>query len=161
MGGLIISVGVFVSVFVDSIGFICFIFGFVVGFGFFIGYVNSLVVVVYYFEKKRLMVIGLVVCGFGIGIFVFVLFLEFFIEEYGWRGLFIIFSVVILNLVVCGVLMRFLEFIFMEEWKRNLERFENMFRIILRVSFYDRSRYVSNSDELDFDSETEDLSRVE
>lgn len=49
----------------------------------------------------------------------------------------------------------------MEEWKRNLERFENMFRIILRVSFYDRSRYVSNSDELDFDSETEDLSRVE
>lgn len=105
MGGLIISVGVFVSVFVDSIGFICFIFGFVVGFGFFIGYVNLLVVVVYYFEKKRLMVIGLVVCGFGIGIFVFVLFLEFFIEEYGWRGLFIIFSVVILNLVVCGVLM--------------------------------------------------------
>lgn len=161
MGGLITSVGVFASAFVDSIGLICFTFGFVAGFGLSIGYVNSLVVVAYYFEKKRSMATGLAVCGSGIGTFVFAPFLEFLIEEYGWRGSFIILSAVTLNLVVCGALMRPLEFTPMEEWKRNLERFENMSRTISRASLHDRSRHASNSDEIDSDSETEDLNRIE
>lgn len=161
LGGLITSVGVFASAFVDSIGLICFTFGFVAGFGLSIGYVNSLVVVAYYFEKKRSMATGLAVCGSGIGTFLFAPFLEFLIDEYGWRGSFIILSAVTLNLVVCGALMRPLEFTPMEEWKRNLEKFENMSRTISRASLHDRSRHASNSDELNSDSETEDLTRIE
>ncbi|XP_061191852.1 monocarboxylate transporter 12-like [Saccostrea echinata] len=161
LGGLITSVGVLASAFVDSIGLICFTFGFVAGFGLSIGYVNSLVIVAYYFEKKRSLATGLSVCGSGIGTFAFAPFLEFLIEEYGWRGSFVILSGVTLNLVVCGALMRPLEFTPMEEWRRNLEKFENMSRTISKASLHNRSRHVSNSDELSSDSETEDLAQIE
>ncbi|XP_048764663.1 monocarboxylate transporter 12-like [Ostrea edulis] len=161
IGGLITSAGILASAFVDSIGLICFTFGFVAGFGLSIGYVNSLVIVAYYFEKKRSLATGLSVCGSGIGTFVFAPFLEFLIEEYGWRGSFIILSAVTLNLVVCGALMRPLEFTPMEEWRRNLERFENMSRTISRASLHDRSRHVSNSEELSSDSENEGSVRIE
>ncbi|XP_061191800.1 monocarboxylate transporter 12-like [Saccostrea echinata] len=151
LGGLITSVGVLASAFVDSIGLICFTLGFVAGFGLSIGYITSAVLVAYYFEKKRSLASGLSVCGSGIGTFVFAPLLEFLIEEYGWRGTFVILSAITLNLVVCGALMRPLEFTPLEEWKRNLEKFENMAKTISESKLHNRNCLANSSDMLNLD----------
>ncbi|XP_048759547.2 monocarboxylate transporter 9-like [Ostrea edulis] len=146
IGGLITSAGILASAFVDSIGLMCFTFGFIAGFGLSIGYVNSAVIVAYYFEKKRSLATGLSVCGSGIGTFVFAPFLEFLIEEYGWRGSFVVLSAVTLNLVVCGAFMRPLEFTPTQKWRRNLKKFENMSKTLSISSLQDHSCHASSSD---------------
>ncbi|XP_062620020.1 monocarboxylate transporter 12-like [Saccostrea cucullata] len=151
LGGLITSIGVLASAFVNSIGLICLTLGFVAGFGLSIGYITSAVLVAYYFEKRRSLASGLSVCGSGIGTFVFAPLLEFLIEEYGWRGSFVILSAITLNLVVCGALMRPLEFTPLEEWKRNLEKFENMAKTIPETKPHNRNCLANSSDMLNLD----------
>ncbi|XP_063444917.1 uncharacterized protein LOC134725207 [Mytilus trossulus] len=157
-GGILTSVGIFASAFADSIGMLCFSFGIVAGTGMSMGYVTSLVMVAFYFHKKRAFATGLAVCGSGIGTFLFAPFLEYLIEEYTWRGSFIILSGITLNLVVCGALLRPLEFTPEQEWQRNLEAFEKMSRSVSKASLPDhgrRSRKVSESDSSSSDSDEE------
>lgn len=157
-GGILTSVGVFASAFADSIGMLCFLFGIVAGTGMSMGYVTSLVMVAFYFQKKRALATGLAVCGSGIGTFVFAPLFEFLIEKYTWRGSLIILSGITLNLVVCGALLRPLEFTPREEWQRNLEYFEKMSRSMSKASLPDygrRSRKTSESSTSSDDSDDE------
>lgn len=75
VGGLIVVIGIFVSVFVNFLGFFSFIYGFIVGFGIFFLYLVFFVVVMMYFEKRCFLVMGLVECGVGIGMLIFVFFM--------------------------------------------------------------------------------------
>jgi hypothetical protein len=54
----------------------------VAGTGLSMGYVTSVVMVAFYFEKKRALTTGLSVCGSGIGTFLFAPLFEYLIEEY-------------------------------------------------------------------------------
>lgn len=63
----------------------------------------------YYFDKRRSFATGLSVCGSGIGTFIFAPLTQFLIDEYGWRGTTLIMSGIFLNMTVCGMLMRDLE----------------------------------------------------
>ena len=58
-GGLIACFGCIASVFIDSIDMLCITFGVISGFGLALVYVPSLVVVAFYFEKKRAFVTGM------------------------------------------------------------------------------------------------------
>lgn len=80
-----------------------------VGIGFGLMYLPSIVMVGFYFDRKRALATGFAVCGSGIGTFVFAPFGSFLLESYGWRGANIILAGVILNGVVCGALFRPLE----------------------------------------------------
>lgn len=72
-------------------------------------YVAAVVIVAYYFDKRRSFATGLSVCGSGIGTFIFAPLTQFLIDEYGWRGTTLIMAGVFLNMTVCGMLMRDLE----------------------------------------------------
>lgn len=69
-------------------------------------FVPAIVSVGYYFEKKRSLAIGIAVCGSGLGTF-FISPLNRILENaYGLKGAFLIKCAFILNMCICGLLMR-------------------------------------------------------
>ncbi|KAH3879322.1 monocarboxylate transporter 12-like [Dreissena polymorpha] len=142
-GGIVAATGTFVSAFASSIGMLCLTFGVITGLGMSMGYVTSLVMVAFYFEDRRAMATGLAVCGSGIGTFVFAPLTEFLIGLYGWRGTMIIWSGIMLHLVVCGSLLRPLEFSVEEKKQRALMKFERISRTTSFASFSNAARNLS------------------
>lgn len=65
-------------------------------------YLPSIVMVGYYFEKKRAFATGIAVCGSGIGGFVFAPLTAFLLEKFSWQGTLWILSAIVLNAVVCA-----------------------------------------------------------
>ena len=76
------------------------------GAGFGLMYLPSIVMVGYYFDKKRALATGVSVCGAGIGTFVFAPLGTFLVENYGWKGANIIIGGIILNGIVFGLTYR-------------------------------------------------------
>ncbi|KAG8253017.1 hypothetical protein J6590_044010 [Homalodisca vitripennis] len=105
-GGVLSAAGFIVSSFTNSINLLILTFGIIAGFGLSLCYVAAVVIVAYYFDKRRSFATGLSVCGSGIGTFVFAPVTQFLLAEYGWRGTTLILSGLFLNLCVCGMLMR-------------------------------------------------------
>ncbi|ELT97404.1 hypothetical protein CAPTEDRAFT_225236 [Capitella teleta] len=105
-GGLIAGIGFIASSFVRDINLLCFTFGIIAGFGLALVYVPSLIIVAFYFEKRRAFATGLAVAGNGIGTFILSPLIECLIEEYAWHGTFLILGSFMLNIVVCGALFR-------------------------------------------------------
>lgn len=134
-GGIVATIGTFVSAYATDVRMLIVTFGVITGLGMSMGYVTSVVMVAFYFEDKRSLATGISVCGSGIGTFVFAPLTEMLISVYGWRGTMVIWSGIILNLVVCGALLRPLEFTPQERRVRALQKFEKMSRSISYASF--------------------------
>ena len=83
--------------------------GIVSGFGLSLCYVAAIVIVAYYFEKRRSLATGLAVCGSGIGNFIVAPITQYLIDEFGWRGTTLIVAGFFLKMCVCGALMRGIE----------------------------------------------------
>lgn len=107
-GSLLATSGFVMSFFSNSLEFLFLTFS-ISGFGLALCYVTSIVIVAYYFEKKRALATGLAVCGTGIGTFVFAPLIIVLLERYDWRGTLLILSGFFLNIMVFGSLMRDLE----------------------------------------------------
>ncbi|XP_033758335.1 monocarboxylate transporter 12-like [Pecten maximus] len=60
------------------------LFAFGIGFG--MMYLPAIVIVCSHFEKRKSLATGIVVCGTGVGVFVFAPLSEFLLETYSWRG---------------------------------------------------------------------------
>lgn len=74
-------------------------------------YLPAIVMVGYYFDKRRALATGIAVCGSGIGSFVFAPLSEGLLRQYGWKGAMWILSALSLNGVVFAALFRPLEFV--------------------------------------------------
>lgn len=105
-GGILASLAFVISSRVESMQMLYLTFGLMAGFGLSLCYVASVVIVAFYFEKRRSFATGLAVCGSGIGTFIFAPLIQKLLEEYGWRGTTLILAGLFLNLAVCGALMR-------------------------------------------------------
>lgn len=108
-GSILASLGFVISSFSTSMEMLFFTFGILAGFGLSLCYVAAVVIVAYYFDKRRSFATGLSVCGSGIGTFIFAPLTQVLLENYGWRGTTLILAGLFLNLTVCGMLMRDLE----------------------------------------------------
>ena len=113
-GSILSCVGFLLTAFSESLEVIYVTCGLLSGFGLSLCYVAALVVVAYYFDTKRSLATGISVCGSGVGTLVFAPFIEFLIELYGWRGTMIILAGCFLNMCVCGMFFRDLE------WTRTI-----------------------------------------
>ncbi|XP_053658725.1 uncharacterized protein LOC128707793 [Anopheles marshallii] len=109
IGSIMASIGFALSAYATSIEMLYLTFGILSGFGLSLCYVAAVVIVAYYFDKKRSFATGLSVCGSGIGTFVFASLTQVLLDEYGWRGTTLILAGVFLNMCLCGLLMRDLE----------------------------------------------------
>lgn len=105
-GSILASTGFIISSTANSMTVLCITFGILAGFGLSLCYVASVVIVAYYFDKRRSFATGLAVCGSGIGTFIFAPFIQYLLNEYGWRGTTLILAGLFLNLAVCGAVMR-------------------------------------------------------
>ena len=89
--------------------------------GFGLMYLPSIVIVGYYFDKKRALATGIATCGSGIGGFVAAPLCTALINNYGWRGAMWIVSAIVLNGLVLGGLYRPLTFddleLIREKWR--------------------------------------------
>lgn len=106
VGSILAAIGFVLSSFTNSMEVLFFTFGILSGFGLSLCYVAAVVIVAYYFDKKRSFATGLSVCGSGIGTFIFAPLIQALLAEYGWRGTTLILAGLFLNLGVCGALMR-------------------------------------------------------
>uniref|UniRef100_A0A182RUC9 MFS domain-containing protein n=1 Tax=Anopheles funestus TaxID=62324 RepID=A0A182RUC9_ANOFN len=109
IGSILASIGFALSAYATSIEMLYLTFGILSGFGLSLCYVAAVVIVAYYFDKKRSFATGLSVCGSGIGTFVFASLTQILLDEYGWRGTTLILAGIFLNMCLCGLLMRDLE----------------------------------------------------
>ncbi|XP_041034985.1 monocarboxylate transporter 13-like isoform X2 [Carcharodon carcharias] len=75
-------------------------------FGWALVFTPSVAAVSRYFNKRRTLAMGMAFTGVGIGSFVFSPLFQYLIDEYTWRGALLIIAGLMLNLMVCGALIR-------------------------------------------------------
>lgn len=105
LSGLISCLGFVLGHFATSIEQLFVAFS-IAGAGLALSYVTSIVIVAYYFEKRRSLATGLAVCGTGVGTFTFAPLTIYLLGEYSWRGTLLIMAAFFLNFLVLGSLMR-------------------------------------------------------
>ncbi|CAL1528664.1 unnamed protein product, partial [Lymnaea stagnalis] len=126
IGGLLSCLGMILSMFAPSIDILCVTFSVIVGTGFSFCYISSIVIVSFYFNKRRSLATGMAVCGTGVGTFTFAPMMDYLVDTYDLRGLFLIMGGVCLNLVVCGMLFRPLHFTRAERRDMFLRKFNEL-----------------------------------
>ncbi|VDI12055.1 Hypothetical predicted protein [Mytilus galloprovincialis] len=109
IGGLITAIGLISSTFVNSVEAMAVTYGFIAGLGISMPYLNSIVVVAMYFEKKRSLATGISRCRAVIVTQIFVPLYQYLIMSYSWRGAVMILGAISLNIVVCGAAFKPLE----------------------------------------------------
>lgn len=109
VGSILAALGFVLSSVAQSMEVLFLTFGILSGFGLSLCYVAAVVIVAYYFDKRRSFATGLSVCGSGIGTFIFAPLIQILLDEYGWRGTTLILAGIFLNMCVCGMLMKDLE----------------------------------------------------
>ncbi|KAI1293711.1 Monocarboxylate transporter 12 [Halotydeus destructor] len=105
VSGLLSATGFLIGFFAQKLEHLFIAFS-ISGAGLALSYVTSIVIVAYYFEKRRSLATGLAVCGTGFGTFVFAPLTIFLMEKYSWRGTLLIMAGFFLNIIVFGSLMR-------------------------------------------------------
>jgi len=110
MGGAVIaSTFIFLSIYATSVAQLYVTIGLGTGLGLGLIYLPAIVSVSGYFERRRSFATGIAVCGSGLGTFLFSPLTTLLIDEYSWKGAFIIISGLMLNCAVFGALFRPLE----------------------------------------------------
>ena len=117
LGSILATIGFLLSTVCHRIELLYLTFGLISGFGLSLCYVAAIVIVAYYFDRRRSFATGISVCGSGVGTFVFAPLTKILIEYYGgWRQATIILAAFFLHMCICGALFRDLE------WTRKIKR---------------------------------------
>lgn len=106
VGGIFCAISIFCSSFSTSIVSLIISFGVFGGIGLGFMYLPAIVMVGYYFDKKRALATGIAVCGSGIGTFLFAPVSSYLLQFFGWRGAMWITSSLVLHGVIFGAFYR-------------------------------------------------------
>ncbi|XP_078604193.1 monocarboxylate transporter 2-like [Branchiostoma floridae x Branchiostoma japonicum] len=106
VGGVLAATGCLLTSFATSIVHLYITVGVLVGLGSSLAMFPSLSLVGKYFDKKRAVANGIAFSGVGVGNIAFPLIFTYLIEEYGWRGSFLIAAGVMLNITAFAALLR-------------------------------------------------------
>lgn len=119
LAGVLSTVGFLLASFSNSVGMLCLTFGFLSGLAMGILYVTAVVSVAFWFDKRRNLAVSLASCGIGFGTLIYSPMTHYFLELYDWRNTIILLAGTLLNMCVCGALMRDPEWL---EIKQKKER---------------------------------------
>jgi len=108
-GSIISSAAFFLSTLSPNVDILLVTYGILGGFGFGLIYLPSVVIVNFYFNKRRALATGIAVAGSGLGTIVFAPLGRVLLNMYGWKGSHMVLSGLILNCCVFGALYRPLE----------------------------------------------------
>nr|XP_004653074.2 monocarboxylate transporter 12 [Jaculus jaculus]XP_044997814.1 monocarboxylate transporter 12 [Jaculus jaculus]XP_044997815.1 monocarboxylate transporter 12 [Jaculus jaculus]XP_044997816.1 monocarboxylate transporter 12 [Jaculus jaculus]XP_044997817.1 monocarboxylate transporter 12 [Jaculus jaculus]XP_044997818.1 monocarboxylate transporter 12 [Jaculus jaculus]XP_044997819.1 monocarboxylate transporter 12 [Jaculus jaculus]XP_044997820.1 monocarboxylate transporter 12 [Jaculus jaculus] len=106
LGGLLASTGFILASFATSLKHLYLTVGVLTGLGFALCYSPAIAMVGKYFSKRKALAYGIAMSGSGIGTFILAPVVQLLIEQFSWRGALLILGGFVLNLCVCGALMR-------------------------------------------------------
>lgn len=106
VGALLLFVSFLISSFVTSIEFLFVTYGIIGGIAKSLAYTASIIMVGYYFDKRRGIAVGITTAGVGLGTFIYAPLMEWSFKTYSFFGTMIILAGVALNLFPCGLLYR-------------------------------------------------------
>lgn len=106
LGAAVSAIGCLLGCFANSLMTLVFTFGILSGLGTSLSMTAALVIVSVYFDEKRATATGLSIAGTGVGALVFAPAVEALLNVYTWRGTFMLMAGALLNIAVCGALMR-------------------------------------------------------
>ncbi|KAI5763395.1 SLC16A12 [Gulo gulo luscus] len=106
MGGLLASTGLILGSFATNLKHLYLTLGVLTGLGFALCYSPAIAMVGKYFSRRKALAYGIAMSGSGIGTFVLAPVVQLLIEQFSWRGALLILGGFVLNLCVCGALMR-------------------------------------------------------
>ncbi|XP_053406812.1 monocarboxylate transporter 12-like [Mercenaria mercenaria] len=101
--GCLFFVGYFGTAFAPNIECVIFTYGVVAGVGGAVGYTANMVVVGYYFQRKRNIAMGIAVAGAGVGISLLAQVMHFIYNQYGSFGFFLLISGIFSQSIVFGM----------------------------------------------------------
>ncbi|XP_041980699.1 monocarboxylate transporter 14-like [Aricia agestis] len=105
----------------NSVEILCLTLGVISGLSMGILYVTCVVSVAFWFDKRRTLAVSLASCGIGFGTLVYSPMTSYFIQLYDWRNTLVLLAGTILNMCVCGALMRDPDWLIVKE-KRERKR---------------------------------------
>lgn len=130
VGGILTSIGLLLSSFATSLNQIYFTHGIIVGFGTSISYLPALVMVAYYFDKKRSFATGIATSGSNLGALGLAPLQQVIVDAFGWRNCYRFLSGLALVITVCGLLFKPLD-----EKKTGKDRLVKSTEITFEKSF--------------------------
>ncbi|KAG7300107.1 hypothetical protein JYU34_015647 [Plutella xylostella] len=106
IAGVISTIGFLLASISNSVEMLCLTFGLMSGLAMGILYVTAVVSVAFWFDKRRNLAVSLASCGIGFGTLVYSPLTHYLLEMYDWRNTVVFLACTLLNLCVCGALMR-------------------------------------------------------
>ncbi|ELU15285.1 hypothetical protein CAPTEDRAFT_171191 [Capitella teleta] len=106
VGSIWSTIAFFASTYSPNINVLILTYGVLGGMGFGLMYLPAIVIVGFYFDKRRAFATGIATCGSGIGAFVFAPLCQVLIQTYAWRGAQWIIAGLVLNGVIIGAVFR-------------------------------------------------------
>lgn len=119
LGGIASTIGFVAASYSNSIEVLYITYGLMAGLGMGLLYVTAVVCIAYWFDKRRNLAVGLGSCGVGFGTFFYSPLTTYLLEEFGWRGTLLLLSGTVLNVCVCGAVMRDPEWLILEQKKNR------------------------------------------
>ncbi|XP_060802973.1 monocarboxylate transporter 14-like [Amyelois transitella] len=119
LGGVASTIGFVAASLSNSVEVLYVTYGLMAGIGMGLLYVTAVVSIAYWFEKRRNLAVGLGSCGVGFGTFVYSPLTTYLLEEYGWRGALLLLAGTVLNVCICGAVMRDPEWLILEQKKQR------------------------------------------
>ncbi|XP_069501667.1 monocarboxylate transporter 13-like [Ambystoma mexicanum] len=105
-GGVLAFLGILLASFGNSLLHLYLTLGAMTGFGWALAFAPTMGTIPKYFLRRRALALGLALTGNGVSSFLFSPLFQALIDAYSWRGALIILSAVVLNLCICGALLR-------------------------------------------------------
>ncbi|XP_013183754.2 monocarboxylate transporter 14 [Amyelois transitella] len=106
IAGILSTIGFLLAAISNSVAMLCLTFGFMSGLAMGILYVTAVVSVAFWFDKRRNLAVSLASCGIGFGTLIYSPMTQYFLQQYDWRNTVILLAGTLLNMCVCGALMR-------------------------------------------------------
>ncbi|CAH2106052.1 unnamed protein product [Euphydryas editha] len=119
VGGIVSTIGFVAASYSNTVEALYITYGLIAGLGMGLLYVTAVVSIAYWFEKRRNLAVGLGSCGVGFGTFAYSPLTTYLLDEYGWRGTLLLLAGTVLNVCVCGAVMRDPEWLILEQKKQR------------------------------------------
>ncbi|CAL4155018.1 unnamed protein product, partial [Meganyctiphanes norvegica] len=104
LGSLLMTFGYLASAFTTSLELLFFTYGVVAATGMNFCYSGQIIALAQYFDKWHSLATSIAMTGTGFGMFALSQLIEYCIQNYGWRGSFIINAGMCIHVVICGQL---------------------------------------------------------
>lgn len=121
LAGFLSTVGFILAAFCNSVEMLCLTLGVMSGLAMGIFYVTSVVSVAFWFDKRRTLAVSLASCGIGFGTVIYSPLTNFLIQLYDWRNTLVLLAGTVLNMCVCGALMRDPDWVIIKEQREKKE----------------------------------------